>query len=697
MKPVNNYSVQYAMLLLLAKNWLAKYTRPIQRFIRSLKLDYIVFSSAAVMVVLLFASYTSWYFQRHNEQQLQREIMQRTMSIERTFSGTLNAIEHTTQFMGEVLVRMGVSHPHLVSLLKRKDNIDIEFNNSYAWLDFSFRTTDGAILNPHPMHSHDIAMYPIESARQFPGQLQIGGIIQKSDIQGYAMLPIAMGIADKKGGYLGELIAGIPLAMLEKYINNMAYNGDNQFHYTILAPAGNIMASSQGYNYHQHAKQPDNLTEKLAQAENASGAIDAKIMQKAQRYSYYRRATHGFIIAAGVSDHYRSSMIDFKRNMYIALILALTLLLLSIFYIFRQYLTTPIQHLTQVAKQLRAPKKGLEVRDVQQGKYRKHYPPEIQRLRKELVRSVWHSHKHHEQHNSLKQSNHALKIHSAELQGASKRYESIEKISKEADKVKKQIVEKIKHNSRSTASMITFGLASIKNAIELDDQQSLSKEQALHTFKLIGKEMANLQHFTSEQLHNYAFNPEEMLTQCITVMHKYAVKRDITLEWSIQHNLPNMRGDYTTLLQIVLGLMHRSLDFLSAGNHMLIHASRMEEDGDTFLVLSIKDDGLGWTDNERDYSNINENDIYLASELDGTDLRMPSVHKLINHYQADLECHDVWDQGSELILYVPYDRSAYLAKSTNIWENENITELPEDGVLPENVIKFKQQEEVKKE
>jgi signal transduction histidine kinase/ActR/RegA family two-component response regulator len=96
------------------------------------------------------------------------------------------------------------------------------------------------------------------------------------------------------------------------------------------------------------------------------------------------------------------------------------------------------------------------------------------------------------------------------------------------------------------------------------------------------------------ELESYLFDIQEVITEIIKLVSVLAREKELTLNSSIDLNIPRLlRGDAARLRQILLNLLGNAVKFTEQGSIALHVASISEDSGSIKLHFSISDTGIG--------------------------------------------------------------------------------------------------------
>jgi two-component system phosphate regulon sensor histidine kinase PhoR len=168
---------------------------------------------------------------------------------------------------------------------------------------------------------------------------------------------------------------------------------------------------------------------------------------------------------------------------------------------------------------------------------------------------------------------------------------------------------------------------------------------------------------------------EIVLREAVAALMPLANLDDISLEISVEENLPSVAGERDELIQIFQNLIHNAIKYGRPGGHVWVALGLSSMPGgrgaDQMLAAGIRDDGEGIPPDavprltERFY----RVDVKRSRERGGTGLGLAIVKHIINRHQGRLLIESRLGEGSTFTVLLP----AAQAKATT--EGDAVTEM----------------------
>ncbi len=645
---------------------------PLKKRIRpSLARDYIVFSALIIAGLVFLCAVTAWIIYDNRQNQRDVTLQSETLLLERTFTETLHDIRNSADFIAEKANNIGFErHDILARLFARPATMDTEMQSIFSWIIFEWIPEGSA----RDKNSH----YPLQEAKTNPWLLHFADVATERDIQEYKVIPVAYGVTDSANRYQGAIVARIPVSHLKRLIEKNF--SQSHIRYLVLDK-----------NFEPILTTPDALPELAVLREKLMphmdspllvGALAQKIKTGTTTYSYFHKSSYPFIIISGYDSAVLAAQFRLELQPYIVLAVALGIFFLSVLYAFRRYTIAPVIHLANVATQIHLGMRRIEVREFGRGgRQKRRYPPEIHILRVALLRNIRDKARDRHTQQLLNDANLDMAKKGMELNAMKLELERVLSLSEESDKIKEKVIARIRYNTRNALNNIPIITQLLIRNLRNELDMRLSPEKQEQLLKILEEQAEHIAAFTTDDLHKTEVEPITLLKECLAFHAKQAHKRGVNLSLSKATKLPKIWADRDRMTQIIVGLIYRSMDFLPRGGNVVIQAKLEEKEARKQLVITIKDNGFGWSEEERQHALSQHDAANLSRNVDGMDLSVHSVKKLVMLHSGHVEFTDVWEKGSTITLTLPYTQPG---------------ELVQAPALPENVISLSAAKEKKK-
>ena len=245
-------------------------------------------------------------------------------------------------------------------------------------------------------------------------------------------------------------------------------------------------------------------------------------------------------------------------------------------------------------------------------------------------------------------------------------------VAEESDKIKERVMRSMRQNTRDSIHTIIKIVDILHKNLNgvLDFEMGQRQEEEM--LCRIAQEVRHVERFTSDQLLKELVSPLEVVEECIALYAKKANRRNVTITSEFPKKpLPDIQVDRSRFMQIIMGLLFRSLEFLPAKSHIKVKVKRKYEKKMPVLLVVIEDNGLGLGEKDRDDTRHSYGADDEELNVDGTELPLDLVKELLKLHGGALMINDVWEKGSTVGATFPY---------------QEIKPSPQLSSLPENVI-----------
>jgi signal transduction histidine kinase len=148
----------------------------------------------------------------------------------------------------------------------------------------------------------------------------------------------------------------------------------------------------------------------------------------------------------------------------------------------------------------------------------------------------------------------------------------------------------------------------------------------------------------------------DVLSVVARTMEPLARRKDITLTFAVDDDVPIIMSDYEMLRRILDNLMSNAVKYTHRGGSVIAHACY--DAADDMLRISVSDDGIGLKEDEM--ANIFERFVQHSAssykKYSGTGLGLAVVSELVNLLGGDIEVRSVYKQGSTFTVSLPVQR-----------------------------------------
>lgn len=227
-------------------------------------------------------------------------------------------------------------------------------------------------------------------------------------------------------------------------------------------------------------------------------------------------------------------------------------------------------------------------------------------------------------------------------------------VERERVKVLRQFITNVSHDLRTPLTIINSGLYLLDHLTDPEMQKD--------KIKSIKRQTVLLTHFieeilTSSRLENAASVPQDLinLNQVVLRVTEYlcteAEKKGLTIEKSLQPNLPNILGEEVELVRMLNNLVHNAIRYTP--EHGLI-ALRSYADADK-VVLEISDTGIGISESDlpRIFEHFFRVDTARSMDQSGTGLGLSIAKRIVEIHNGTIEVESVVEKGTTFRVSFP--------------------------------------------
>ena len=134
--------------------------------------------------------------------------------------------------------------------------------------------------------------------------------------------------------------------------------------------------------------------------------------------------------------------------------------------------------------------------------------------------------------------------------------------------------------------------------------------------------------------------------------------RDLELTLELLPDLPEVKADEKMISQVVANLMTNALNYTPQGGHVEVHTAWIEQDGNQWVTLSVRDDGLGIPEAElgRIFDRFFRGSISRSTGTPGTGLGLSICKEILERHQGRIDVESKPGEGSEFTIWLPITR-----------------------------------------
>lgn len=153
------------------------------------------------------------------------------------------------------------------------------------------------------------------------------------------------------------------------------------------------------------------------------------------------------------------------------------------------------------------------------------------------------------------------------------------------------------------------------------------------------------------------FNVKEILDAITQTLNTSAVKKNISLTYSITNNVPKkLNGDPLKLKQILVNLVGNAIKFTENGRIKIEVYCTGKTNGNHLIEFSVSDTGIGIEEGKFDiiFESFSQANNDTTRKYGGTGLGLSIVKKLIEMQGGNISVKSKLNEGSTFIAVIPY-------------------------------------------
>ena len=272
-----------------------------------------------------------------------------------------------------------------------------------------------------------------------------------------------------------------------------------------------------------------------------------------------------------------------------------------------------------------------------------------------------------EDHKLLLQDLATLVIDEMELRDALREAVKEREAAEVAERAKSQFLASMSHEIRTPLNAI-IGLTDLVLKTELDEYQ----EGHLFRVSLAGKNLLGLINDILDfskieagklEIEAVDFQINDVLSNLASVVSAKSEENQTELLINIDPSTPpGMRGDPLRIGQVLINLVGNAVKFTKGGDVMISVGAEYDQDGLGWLVLSVKDTGIGMSQEQCEdlFQPFAQADQSITREYGGTGLGLSISKQLVDLMGGTIWAESIEGEGSTFSFKLPL----VVAKST---------------------------------
>lgn len=542
----------------------------------SVNRDFSVLSGVIVFIALLTSLWVAYEAFTDESKRISTQLEEEALRIDKALNLEISRASYVLESVGRQVIQRGVEDKTQIAQMLRAFDSNNEYYSVFLWVDDDLQAVTSSrqgVLDV-PVDLSD-RVY-IQQSKQFPFHIQIGKPTQ-GRISETLVIPLAMGLTDHTGRYIGSVTLSIDLQNLTENVQEYLHNNDVGF--TILSDSLSILANNrQG--------------EKILESKSLMKQVDQRILQnyenslldKPTLFSsnrifafYYHSLDHSYVILTSyVSDYNALRTLILPRMVQLMLVAAF---LVSLLWLVRFRVIYPVQNLAIASSEIArgtpgvlVPKNGpLEITQLsQQLQNTVDYIAERKRVEEELLAKVL----------GLKTAKDTAEI---------------------SDQAKMQILQLLKPEIFPALEDIgEISTLLIENPQGTGDEQehALLLEQLEHAsihLQEVVNEIFALPSLSEPHLlaNRKPVDVGALVHKCVTLLGDTLDREEVNVTIRLQEALPKLSINELHLMHVIMHLLVACASAIPAGGELTIEASLEETNQGTEFALMFNDNASG--------------------------------------------------------------------------------------------------------
>ncbi len=239
-----------------------------------------------------------------------------------------------------------------------------------------------------------------------------------------------------------------------------------------------------------------------------------------------------------------------------------------------------------------------------------------------------------------------------------------------ASKAKSEFIANMSHELRTPLNAI-IGFSDMLGTLKISDPERVNQysgyihEAAEHLLALIN-DILDVSKIQAGKLdvELESVNVGDAISNCQLIIDSKAKEKDISLNFEIAANLPEIYADPLRVKQILINILSNAVKFTVENGKVDCRAVDM---GDGFVCISIQDTGQGMSDSELDtalrpFGQVNSG---FDKQHEGTGLGLPISNELTKMHNGVLQVQSTKGVGTIVSIFLPTVQQATGTKAEN--------------------------------
>ncbi|WP_417431712.1 ATP-binding protein [Kiloniella sp.] len=233
-----------------------------------------------------------------------------------------------------------------------------------------------------------------------------------------------------------------------------------------------------------------------------------------------------------------------------------------------------------------------------------------------------------------------------------------------ASKAKQEFLASMSHEIRTPMAGV-LGLADmlLDDSITPDTREKVEKiKETTQSLLVIINDILDLSKIDSGKLklENIDYQLRHELNKTIEIVEQSARQKSLKLSIEIEDKIPNhLYGDPTRLRQVIINLLGNAIKFTEKGYVTLSARQGIENEGKSWLVISVTDTGIGIPHNrlKEIFDDFTQADASISRRYEGTGLGLAISKRLVDVMNGSIEVSSEEHKGTIFEIKIPLNKS----------------------------------------
>jgi len=606
----------------------------------SLSRDFAFFTIVVVIVLSLAAIWVVYETYQEHSRKIVSDMETEATRIDRAMILEIEHSSYLLQALGQQISTMDTTDLRSIAVLLRSFDREATMNHVLSWIDVNNKnvvSSNKGVHTPVDVSDRDFIPLCIEE----PWKRHLGTPIQ-GKVSGKWVLPIAMGLTDSTGKYIGTILISMDISFINKELEKAVKDAGITFsiYSTKLLPLTQRNEDEKHLLLNEYGEQ----LKKVDFSVNKAGLLaKASLWQSRSMYVYYElSANYNYIILLGVD--YASGTIPLRAIIFLRLIQVALVgtFILTLLWLVRSRIITPIAELADITA------------DIARGdKYRT--PVSIGGISELYVLSqnIRRLYEYIRETNVIEEEN--------------RNKNTILKHQMEAayfsNKIKSEFLTSMNHDLRTSINTITGLTEIMKN----ETYGPIENARYLQYCRDIHESSRQLQHLAEDvlqlanaeagmvHLHEKHIDIRLIINKSIRLVMEKFVDYKINIDVKLPELMPRIFMDEQRLKQIMINIILNIIYNRKQDTDIIISAyTEQDRKGvENFCINVAETRALNRKITKE------ENPSKVLQQKVFSQLNMPLTKALVAMQKASLEINRTAGKPSEIILRLPRERLVY--------------------------------------